>query len=522
VKLLAVLVDPVLQGKFSNALPANATNSTGTTTSTRTTSTLTTSRARVEVSLASFCKVDGSTRLRGYIGRWYNENQWAALSANGTVFQVGEPQYSNVPRDSGYVDIVSTLNGFSVLHSNGSIYTFGVCKAPNDDEYQWAQSANCWNGQPLYPPGTQYIGIFSNMFAYAAIDYNGRLETWGDPARGGAGAPSGMGWKRVYATSRAMAAVDVDGRIACWGSSISGGAGCPNGTGFHGILYNTMHAFATIKNGEVYVWPTCCGGYGNNGIPNAPGSYGTNGAPNGTDWVSIYTTQSSFCAIDKFGALACWGAFMTPAGCSGQLTCNPPRNDGWIDFVASEHNFAALNVDGSVASWGNPEQYGNGPPSGNNFIQIASNKRGFAALSNEGNIFTWGSQYSGNGLQPNGTVFTKLIGGSDGWFAAMDAQGNLYTFGWDLRGSHPPAGPGWLGAYANRVGWAAYTPNGTVIEWSPYYDSSQYFQGSGYTMYQDFLCQNFTLPDSYTSTSTSTTTSSSTTYVDQIFGRFAN
>jgi hypothetical protein len=42
--------------------------------------------------------------------------------------------------------------------------------------------------------------VAGNMFAFAALKADGSITAWGDPASGGAGAPSGSGYTKIYST----------------------------------------------------------------------------------------------------------------------------------------------------------------------------------------------------------------------------------------------------------------------------------------------------------------------------------
>ena len=65
------------------------------------------------------------------------------------------------------------------------------------------------------------IRVYSNDSAFAALQSDGCLVTWGAPHAGGGEALQGV--KEVYATEAAFAALRHNKDVVCWGDPLSGG-----------------------------------------------------------------------------------------------------------------------------------------------------------------------------------------------------------------------------------------------------------------------------------------------------------
>ena len=179
-----------------------------------------------------------------------------------------------------------------------------------------------------------YENIYSTQKAFAALNKDGSIVSWGDTDFGGTGAPTGTGYSKIYSTNSAFAALNSDGSISVWGDSSNGGSRAPTGTGFTKI-FSTATAFAAIKSdGSVSVW-----GDSNNG-----GS----GAPSGTGFTKIFSNETTFVGLNTDGSVTAWGGGANSEfGASGA-----PTSSDILTIIPSQYAFTAIKTDGSVVSWG--------------------------------------------------------------------------------------------------------------------------------------------------------------------------
>lgn len=179
-----------------------------------------------------------------------------------------------------------------------------------------------------------YENIYTTQKAFAALNKDGSIISWGHTDFGGSGAPTGTGYSKIYSTNSAFAALKSDGSISVWGDSSNGGSSAPTGTGFTKI-FSTATAFAAIKSdGSVSVW-----GDSNNG-----GS----GAPTGTGFTKIFSNETTFVGLNTDGSVTAWGGGANSEfGASGA-----PTTSDILTIIPSQYAFTAIKTDGSVVTWG--------------------------------------------------------------------------------------------------------------------------------------------------------------------------
>jgi alpha-tubulin suppressor-like RCC1 family protein len=193
----------------------------------------------------------------------------------------------------GVVDIVATSRAFAEIDYNGQIISWG------DSNFGGASG-----GVSLAPPESGYRQIYANAGAFVGVRQDGSLTAWGSSGNGGSGAPTDTGYVEVFASLNAFAALKADGSISAWGNSAYGGTGAPSGTGYVAI-YSTTSAFAAIKaDGSISVW-------GNT-------AEGGTGGPTGTGWKQIASSGTAFTALKSNGTIFSWGA--SAAGATGEPT----------------------------------------------------------------------------------------------------------------------------------------------------------------------------------------------------------
>ncbi|MEY2645917.1 MAG: hypothetical protein RLZZ611_2566, partial [Cyanobacteriota bacterium] len=222
----------------------------------------------------------------GFIRLFANGGGFSAQRVDGTIVSWGNS---------------TTTNGNNSVTPNApsSTATFGNRVVPNDyaattPTTGTTASIGAFAGVSPIPPGTNptknittwgssltgyandapgskgltgVVDIVATSRAFAEIDYNGQIISWGDSNFGGASganslAPKESGYKQIYANSGAFVAVRQDGSLTAWGSSNNGGTGAPTGTGYTQV-FSTLNAFAALKaDGSISVWGNT--GFGGN------------------------------------------------------------------------------------------------------------------------------------------------------------------------------------------------------------------------------------------------------------------
>ncbi len=321
--------------------------------------------------------------------------------------------------------------------------------------------------------GLNNSNITPNNWAFAALKADGSITAWGDPNRGGSGAPEDAGYVKIASSGEAFAALKADGSITAWGDAVTGGIGAPTDSGYVGIA-STYSGFAAIKaDGSITHWGT---------TPNAPTDSGyvsiassddlfaalkadgsiTNisgqDVPNDAGYVSISSTAAAFAALKSDGSITAWG--LGNYGGDGE-----PTDSGYVTIASAQSAFAALKANGSIFAWGVSSRGGSGPPAGAEYIHIASNDFGFAALQTDGSITSWGGNIGPGVAPPTDSGYITIVATSSA-FAAMKADGSITSFGGtgDGGGFSPP-GSGYLSVASNRSGFAALKSDGSITSW---------------------------------------------------------
>jgi hypothetical protein len=180
------------------------------------------------------------------------------------------------------------------------------------------------------------VDIVATSRAFAEIDINGQIVSWGDTLFGGIGYPSDSGFRQVYANSGAFVAVRQDGSLTAWGSSANGGTGAPSGTGYTQV-FSTLNAFAGLKaDGSISVW-------GNSTFGGDPTAAPVSSL---TGFTTIASTNSAFAALKSDGSITVWGN-------SAEGGTKGPGGTGWSEITSNEKTFTARKSDGTLFSWGN-------------------------------------------------------------------------------------------------------------------------------------------------------------------------
>lgn len=149
-----------------------------------------------------------------------NNDAFAALDSQGKISIWGEVKagghwYFDATRgisfaNKGYQSIAATSIGFSALKNDGTILTWGSCK---DD---LLTPAECYGTEPK---GLVFTRIYSNHAAFAALDKDGYVRSWGDEECGANSAPPEQGYISIYSGHCYFVAFKADGNYKAWGNT---------------------------------------------------------------------------------------------------------------------------------------------------------------------------------------------------------------------------------------------------------------------------------------------------------------
>eukprot|EP00729_Bicosta_minor_P012625 gene12625-7442_t len=161
-------------------------------------------------------------------------------------------------------------------------------------------------------------------------------------------------------------------------------------------------------------------------------------------------TCNDLCA--RFGATCVGGHHQ--AGCPLTLE----------DCQYSEDQHGALHTDGSVTSWGLGDSGGSGAPTDKGYVTIYSGGVTFAAMKADGSVFSWGNGDGGSGA-PTGKGFVAVYSTYLA-FAARKADGSLFAWGYSgYGGSGAPTEKGFVAVYAAYHAFAARKADGSLVAW---------------------------------------------------------
>ncbi|MEY4243513.1 MAG: hypothetical protein RLZZ245_1098 [Verrucomicrobiota bacterium] len=359
---------------------------------------------------------------------------------------------------------VANLHAFAALTADGSIRTWG-------DPLRGGSGA---------PTDSGYTTIYSNGFAFAALKADGSLKAWGIPGYGGEGAPTDSGYTEIYSGYQSFVARKADGSITPWGKTwifLTGPGGRYSG------ISTALHGTAVLDaDGSITAWGA--NGFGADKVPTDSGytaifstsnalaalkadgsisawggsAYGGVGAPTDSGYTTIYSTTQAFVALKADGSITAWG---DPA--YGGI--GAPTDSGYTTIYSATMAFAALKVDGSITAWGNPAYGGIDAPTDSGYTTIAASSLAFAALKADGSITAWGYPFYGGRDAPTDSGYTAIFSSSKA-FAALKADGSITTWGdASSGGSGAPTDSGYTAIFSAPNAFAAQKADGSITTW---------------------------------------------------------
>jgi len=342
--------------------------------------------------------------------------------------------------------------------------------------------------------GKFVVDVFSTSRAFALLMDDMSLMCFGSVAYGGDchRTDSGHGVESqlvnivsVSATRSAFAALNTDGKIITWGVQAEGGGSTDyidywNNRGNFTRLYSSDTAFAAQSHEITISW----GQYPASDIAQATPSFAS------LDQVRyIHSNKEAFVAVNRDGTGYTWG-ISTGGGDSSAVTLEN------LDAIfATDYAFAALKTDGTVITWGD-SGYGGDSSSVTltGIVAITSTARAFAALKSDGTVLTWGSAfYGGDFAAADGTYAATTTGvtltgivevfSNDMAFAAQKSDGSIVTWGNTAAGgSSTPTLTGYTSCkeiFSSQLAFAVLGTDDAVLAWG---DSNYGGDASGVTL----------------------------------------
>ncbi len=252
-----------------------------------------------------------------------------------------------------------------------------------------------------------------NYQAFAALNADGTVTTWGRSASGGEAPPGLYNVKAIYSTAYAFAALKGDGTVEAWGISQLGGSGVPPSLSNVQHIVSNQGAFAAIKSdGTVATWGKFLGN-DDVSVPPSPGL---------RDVQYIYSNFDAFVALKADGDVSAWGHLER-----GGSTPVDIRNVRAI--YSSGRAFAALKADGTVTAWGQSDFGGEAPPGIHNVKAIYSTAYAFAALKGDGTVEAWGHPNNGGSGMPSDLINVRVVYSTGYAFAALKEDDSVVSWG---------------------------------------------------------------------------------------------
>ena len=351
--------------------------------------------------------------------------------------------------------------------------------------------------------------FFSTHKAFALLEQNGSVVTWGDPVYGGnsSGVPKNSlsgGVVQIFTTKSAFAALKGDGTVVTWGHADSGGDSSLvwGGTLNNGVkvcqIVGSDKAFAALKeDGSVVTWGSAVHG-GNLSVMKfyyrVPGweAFPLHSTLYNSGVRKVVATGSAFAAIKVDGTIFTWGNETKGGdgvmgyGTAWSYDIRPIlRQGGFVDLYSNDHAFAAIKEETVnaqkvryVVAWGYIDNGGKAPSAEltRGVNKIYSNGKAFAALMENGSVVAWGSRGNGGVL---GSAAEELQSGvinifsNNFTFVALKNNGSLVSWGelYDGGRDHLAAFPasslesGVVKVVSNNYGFVALKDNGSVVAW---------------------------------------------------------
>jgi alpha-tubulin suppressor-like RCC1 family protein/thiol-disulfide isomerase/thioredoxin len=234
-------------------------------------------------------------------------------------------QVTDVPLDSGYVQLSAGLYHGCALKADGSVDCWGSDK----------------DGASTPPPGVTFTSIECGLNLCCGLTGNtgDNVTCWGDDTDGRATPPPGtfthidaMAWFHLCGLTQ-------EGKMLCWGTE-KGKGNAPSPT----VVPDPEGTYTAMTAGHYF---SCA--IANGGALNCWGEskYGQATPPPGA-YQSVDGAIVHTCALKQDNTIACWGSD------SFNRTASPPGT--FTQLQVNQLHSCALGTDGLIQCWGWPDQ----------------------------------------------------------------------------------------------------------------------------------------------------------------------
>lgn len=210
-------------------------------------------------------------------------------------------------------------------------------------------------------------------------------------------------FSQIIGNECAFAALRYDGSVETWGSEYCGGDSSGVQAELSGVvtIARSKAAFAALTSGgAVVTWGAADYGGRSDDV-----------AAELIDIVELKGNSEGFSALDASGAAIVWG-FESPALALDQLQFSAQQGvSGLSQLTASVDAFAAITADGNVIAWGYGAAADNQVVADHlQGVTALSGAFGFSALRDDGAVVQWGTLYSSAaGLLLSDLDMTQII-----------------------------------------------------------------------------------------------------------------
>ena len=212
--------------------------------------------------------------------------------------------------------------------------------------------------------------------------------------------PTTKRYTAITAGYQLSCALDSDGTITCSGDNDIWQATPPTGGGYTAISTGGdesylqapvqghtgfSHSCALDSDGAITCWGgsrTFCTWAADSGLTcsQQETNAGT-GAPTGRGYTAIAAGSDHSCALDRDGAITCWGA-----NDSDSAVTDAPTGRGYTAIAASPNHSCALYRDGAITCWGQDHPIVTDAPTGRGYTAISACAYHSCALDRDGAI----------------------------------------------------------------------------------------------------------------------------------------
>ncbi|CAE7373827.1 unnamed protein product, partial [Symbiodinium necroappetens] len=339
--------------------------------------------------------------------------------------------------------VAATQHAFAAIQGDGSVVTWGNPKFGGDcsEVQDKLRNVQC---------------IQATDAAFAALLADGSVVAWG---REKGGIDKGSAVECIQSTETAFAALHRDGSLDVWG--VFKGAGAL--ANFRGVLCAFANVSCVQRNGATFAALL------RDGSVRTVGDFAS-GADISDVQTHLHGTGTAFAAILETGAVVAWGK----AWCGGDCREVEEQLRAAKAIQSTGSAFAAILADGHVVTWGFSAEGGDSRSVSEQLRDVRSiqaTRSAFAAIRGDGSVVSWGDLRSGGDSRAVAEKLRRVerIQSTDSAFAAVCQDGSVVTWGFPAAGGDSSEVQERLRGVeqiqATRFAFAALLSDASVVSW---------------------------------------------------------